>query len=121
MDLLLEIALDSMKAIEKEKAKSQAKPRESTAGIQPEYKFSAVETAIDEKTLTTIVDALTRVPDDFNVQPRIKRIVLEHRRKVFENGGPYEWHYAEFFAVGSTLLADRRIRLSVRVSTRRTF
>src|SRR5438874_382347 len=121
MGLRLEIALDTVKAIEKEKAKSQAKPRESTAGIQPEYKFSTVETAIDEKTLTTIVDALTRVPDDFNVQPKIKRIVLEHRRKVFENGGPYEWHYAELLAFGSLLLEGTPIRLSGQDSARGTF
>src|SRR5207237_1762301 len=98
-----------------------AKPRESTGGIQPEYNFSAVETAIDEKTLTTIVDALTRVPEDFNVQPKIKRIVLEHRRKVFENGGPYEWHYAELLAFGSLLLEGTPVRLSGQDSARGTF
>src|ERR1700681_3782606 len=97
-DLRLEMALDNVKAIEKEKAGKQAKFRESTAVFQPQYRSSPVSTAISEKALKTIVDALTNVPGDFNIQPKIKRIVLDHRRKVFENGGPYEWHYAELLA-----------------------
>src|SRR5712691_10878411 len=93
MDLRLEMALDTVKSIEKEKTGAEAKLKESTAVFQPEYKSSPVATAINEKTLKAIVDALTRVPDDFNIQPKIKRIIIEHRRKVFENGGPFEWHY----------------------------
>ena len=120
-DLRLEMALDNVKAIEKEKAGKQAKFRESTAVFQPEYKSSSVSTAINERALETIVGALTRVPDDFNVQPKIKRIVLEHRRKVFKNGGPYEWHYAELLAFGSLLLEGTPVRLSGQDSARGTF
>ena len=120
-DLRLEMTLDNVKAIEKEKAGKQAKFRESTAVFQPEYKSSSVSTAISEKALKTIVDALTNVPGDFNIQPKIKRIVLEHRRKVFENGGPYEWHYAELLAYGSLLLEGTPVRLSGQDSARGTF
>src|SRR5690348_10742029 len=121
MDLRLEMALDTVKALEKEKAGKQAQFKEAAAVFQPEYKSAAVETAIDQKTLKTIVDALTSVPEDFNVQPKIKRIVLEHRRKVFENGGPYEWHYAELLAFGSLLLEGTPVRLSGQDSARGTF
>jgi 2-oxoglutarate dehydrogenase E1 component len=120
-DLRLEMTLDDVKAIEKEKAGAQAKFKESTAVFQPDYKSSSVATAISEKTLKIIVDALTRVPDDFNVQPKIKRIVLEHRRKVFDNGGPFEWHYAELLAFGSLLLEGTPVRLSGQDSARGTF
>ena len=120
-DLRLEMTLDNVKAIEKEKAGKQAKFRESTAVFQPEYKSSSVSTAISEKALKTIVDALTNVPGDFNIQPKIKRIVLEHRRKIFENGGPYEWHYAELLAYGSLLLEGTPVRLSGQDSARGTF
>src|SRR5213595_2757114 len=120
-DLRLEMALDNVKAIENQKANEQAKFKESTAVFQPEYTSSPVSTGIDQKMLKTIVDALTRVPDDFNVQPKIKRIVLEHRRKVFENGGPYEWHYAELLAFGSLLLEGTPVRLSGQDSARGTF
>jgi len=121
MDLRLEMALDNVKAIEKEKTDKQAKFKESTAVFQPEYKSSPVATAINEKTLKAIVNALTRVPDDFNIQPKIKRIIIEHRRKVFENGGPFEWHYAELLAFGSLLLDGTPVRLSGQDSARGTF
>src|SRR5438309_4057944 len=121
VDLRLEMALDTVKSLEKEKAGKQAQFTEAAAVFQPEYTSAPVSTAIDEKTLKTIVDALTRVPEDFNVQPKIKRIVLEHRRKVFENGGPYEWHYAELLAFGSLLLEGIPIRLSGQDSARGTF
>ena len=61
------------------------------------------------------------MPDDFNVQPKIKRIVLEHRRKAFDNGGPFEWHYAELLAFGSLLLEGTPVRLSGQDSARGTF
>src|SRR2546423_765049 len=120
-DLRLEMTLDNVKAIEKQKANEQAKFKESSAVFQPEYTSSPVSTAINQKTLKMIVDALTRVPDDFNVQPKIKRIILEHRRKVFENGGPYEWHYAELLAFGALLLDGTPVRLSGQDSARGTF
>jgi 2-oxoglutarate dehydrogenase E1 component len=119
--LRLEMALENVKAIEKQKAGEQAKFRESTAVFQPEYTSSSEPTAISETTLKTIVDGLTRVPEDFFVQPKIKRIVLDHRRKVFENGGPYEWHFAEALAFGSLLLEGTPVRLSGQDSARGTF
>lgn len=120
-DLRLEMALEEVKALEKEKAGKQGKFKESTAVFQPKYTSSSVATAISEKMLKTIVDGLTRVPEGFNVQPKIKRIVLDHRRKVFENGGPYEWHYAETLAFGSLLLEGIPVRLSGQDSSRGTF
>jgi 2-oxoglutarate dehydrogenase E1 component len=71
--------------------------------------------------LKTIVDGLTRVPEDFKVQPKIKRIVLDHRREVFERNGLYEWHYAEQLAFGSLLLEGSPVRLSGQDSSRGTF
>jgi 2-oxoglutarate dehydrogenase E1 component len=121
VELRLEMALQQVKELEKERAGAQAKFKESTAVFQPEYTSSSVNTAISEKMLQTIVDGLTRVPEDFSVQPKIQRIILEHRRKVFENGGPYEWHYAETLAFGSLLLEGVPIRLSGQDSSRGTF
>src|SRR5207244_4932963 len=89
--------------------------------IQHEYTISSVSTAISTDTLKIIVDGLTRVPADFNIQPKIKRIVLDHQRKVFEAGGPYQWHYAEALAFGSLLLDGIPVRLSGQDSSRGTF
>ena len=119
--LRLEMPLDNVKALEKEKGDHQAKFKESTAVFQPEYTSSSVSTAISAERLKIIVDGLTRVPTDFNIQPKIKRIVLDHQRKVFEAGGPYQWHYAEALAFGSLLLEGLPVRLSGQDSSRGTF
>jgi 2-oxoglutarate dehydrogenase E1 component len=119
--LRLEMTRDEVDAIEKRKASEKARFRESTAIFQPEYTSESEPTAISEKTLKTIVDGLTRVPEGFEVQPKIKRIVLDHQRKVFEEGGPYEWHYSEALAFGSLLLDGIPIRLSGQDSSRGTF
>jgi 2-oxoglutarate dehydrogenase E1 component len=119
--LRLEMTQEEVKTIEKQKANEQARFKESTAVFQPDYTASPVSTAINEKTLKTIVDGLTRVPEGFNVQPKIKRIVIDHRRAVFEKGGPYEWHYAELLAFGSLILEGTPVRLSGQDSSRGTF
>src|SRR5437868_501092 len=119
--LRLEMPLDNVKALEKEKGDRQAKFKESTAVFQPEYTSSSVSTAISAERLKIIVDGLTRVPAGFNIQPKIKRIVLDHQRKVFEAGGPYQWHYAEALAFGSLLLDGIPVRLSGQDSSRGTF
>src|SRR4029077_18494256 len=66
-ELRLEMALEEVKSLEKKKTGEQAKFKESTAVFQPEYTCSSVDTAISEKTLQTIVDGLTRVPEGFNL------------------------------------------------------
>ena len=120
-ELRLEMALEEVKAIEKQKADKRARFIESNAVFQPAYQSSPVPTAISEEMLRTIVDGLTRVPENFDLQPKVKRIVIDHRRKVFEEGGPYEWHYAEALAFGSLLLEGVPVRLSGQDSSRGTF
>ncbi len=119
--LRLDLPLENVKALEKEKGNEQAKFKESTAVFQPKYTSSAVTTAISAEMLKTIVDGLTHVPHGFNVQPKIKRIVIQHQRQVFEAGGPFEWHYAEALAFGSLLLEGIPVRLSGQDSSRGTF
>ncbi|PYK10399.1 MAG: 2-oxoglutarate dehydrogenase E1 component, partial [Verrucomicrobia bacterium] len=119
--LRLEMTRDEVDAIEKRRVSEKARFKESTAIFQPEYSSESEPTAISEKTLQTIVNGLTHVPEGFEIQPKIKRIVLDHQRKVFEEGGPYEWHYAEALAFGSLLLEGIPIRLSGQDSSRGTF
>src|SRR5947207_7129275 len=119
--LRLEMTRDEVRAIEKRKASEKARFKESTAIFQPEYTSTSEPTSITDKTLKIIVDGLTRIPEGFEVQPKIKRIVLDHQRKVFEEGGPYEWHYAEALAFGSLLLEGIPVRLSGQDSSRGTF
>src|SRR4030095_6664499 len=81
--LRLEMTRDEVDAIEKRRDSEKAKFKESTAIFHPKYSSESEPTAISEQTLKTIVNGLTRVPDGFELQPKIKRIVLDHQRRVF--------------------------------------
>src|SRR2546421_2020450 len=120
-EMRLELVLQEVKSIEAEEATDKARFQESTAGFQPQYTGEGKPTAISPEMLKQILHGLTRVPDDFEVIPKIKKNVLDRRREIFEAGGPYEWHYAEALAFGSLLLEGRPVRLSGQDSRRGTF
>jgi 2-oxoglutarate dehydrogenase E1 component len=71
--------------------------------------------------LEHIVKVLTEVPEGFRVLPKIKRLLLDRRRQVWKNGGPYDWSFAEALAFGSLLLEGTPVRLSGQDSRRGTF
>jgi 2-oxoglutarate dehydrogenase E1 component len=120
-EMRLELVLQEVKSVEAEEATDKARFQESTAVFQPQYTAEGTPTAITAEMLKQIVDALTRVPEDFAVIPKIQKNVLDRRREIFEAGGPYEWHYAEALAFGSLLLEGIPVRLSGQDSRRGTF
>ncbi len=120
-ELRLEMALEEVKSIEKEAADQTGRFQESTAVFQPKYNCVTTPTAINPEMLRQIVDGLTRVPDDFNVLPKVKRITIDRQRQVYEAGGPYDWGFAEALAFGSLLIEGIPVRLSGQDSRRGTF
>ncbi|HSP44677.1 MAG TPA: 2-oxoglutarate dehydrogenase E1 component, partial [Chthoniobacterales bacterium] len=120
-ELRLELVLQEVKSIEEEQENEKARFQESTAIFQPRYTGECKPTAISAEMLKQVVDGLTRVPEDFELIPKIKKNVLDRRREIFEAGGPYEWHYAEALAFGSLLLEGIPVRLSGQDSRRGTF
>jgi 2-oxoglutarate dehydrogenase E1 component len=116
----LETALAAVKANEASKSK-KSEFAGSTAIFQPPYSHEPVNTAISAETLEKIVLALTSVPDGFRILPKLKRILLDRRRQVWKDGGPYDWSYAEALALGSLLLEGTPVRLSGQDSRRGTF
>src|SRR6267378_2200081 len=119
--LRLEMALEYIKALEKQKTGEQAKFKESTAVFQSKYSTESKPTAISEERLGTIVNGLTRVPEGFHILPKVKRMLIDRRRQIFEEGGPYDWGFAEALAFGSLLLENIPVRLSGQDSRRGTF
>jgi 2-oxoglutarate dehydrogenase E1 component len=93
----------------------------STAVFQPPYNFDPVDTSISADTLGKIVRALTSVPENFRVLPKIKRMLLDRRTQIWKSGGPYDWGFAESLAIGSLLLEGTPVRLSGQDSRRGTF
>ncbi len=117
----LEAAREEVKQIEASDAQTSLSFSESTAVFQPQYSHDPVDTSISAEMLETIAKGLTKVPDDFKVLPKIKRLLLDRRWEVFLKGGPYDWSYAEALAFGSLLIEGVPIRLSGQDSRRGTF
>jgi 2-oxoglutarate dehydrogenase E1 component len=120
-EMRLELVLQEVKSVEEMKADDQACFKGSTAVFQPQYTSEGKPTAITPEMLKQIVDGLTRVPEDFHIIPKVKRMLLDRRREVFEAGGPYDWGFAEALAFGSLLLEGMPVRLSGQDSRRGTF
>ncbi|UNC15131.1 2-oxoglutarate dehydrogenase E1 component [Acidiphilium multivorum] len=77
-------------------------------------------TAIPLDTLRRIGNALARVPDDFDVNPKIAR-QLEAKAEMIRTGEGIDWATGEALAFGSLLLEGHRVRLSGEDCQRGTF
>ncbi len=78
------------------------------------------ETAVAPEVLAEIGQAITRVPPEFALHPRIRR-QLDEKRAAIEAGGPVDWATAEALAFGSLLLEGKPVRLSGQDCSRGTF
>ncbi|MBV9489586.1 MAG: 2-oxoglutarate dehydrogenase E1 component, partial [Verrucomicrobia bacterium] len=94
---------------------------ESTAVFQPPYSHEEPKTGVPKEELDLVVDRITQVPEGFKVQPQIRKMLLERRRKVHADGGPYDWAFGEALAFGTLLAEGIPIRLSGQDSRRGTF
>ena len=78
------------------------------------------KTDLDTLSLSKIGDAISRLPADFDVNPKIVR-QLEAKRAMFNTGKGIDWATGEAMAFGSLLLAGNRVRLSGEDCQRGTF
>jgi 2-oxoglutarate dehydrogenase E1 component len=80
---------------------------------------AAVVTAVSADRLRALNEELLRVPEDFNVHPKLKG-QLERRLQTIEEGG-IDWGQAEALAFGSLLVEGIPIRLTGQDTQRGTF
>lgn len=116
--------LEAAFSLIKNQSESKKKKSEfagSTAIFQPPYSHEPVNTEITKGTLDKLVKAITAVPKNFNVVPKIQRTVIDRRKQVWKDGGPYDWGFAEALAFGSLILEGTPVRLSGQDSRRGTF
>jgi len=78
------------------------------------------ETAVESAVLCRIGQAIASVPPEFNLHPRLKR-VLGARRKMIDTGEKIDWAMAEALAFGALLLDGNAVRLSGQDCSRGTF
>ena len=117
----LESALNEVKQAEKKPAEKKSSFHESSAVFQPPYVHEPVDTAVSRERIEQVVNALTRVPENFHVVPKVQRTVLDRRAQVYKNGGPFDWAFAEALAFGTLLAEGVPVRLSGQDSRRGTF
>ncbi len=77
-------------------------------------------TAVHIKTLKEVGKALSKVPDDFNLNRKIGR-QLDTKAKMFESGEGIDWATAEALAFGTLLIEGTGVRLSGQDCNRGTF
>ncbi|MGI1663940.1 2-oxoglutarate dehydrogenase E1 component [Palleronia sp. KMU-117] len=78
------------------------------------------KTAITKKTMAEVGQALTRVPDGFELHKTVQRL-LETRAEMFSSGKGFDWATAEALAFGSLLTEGYKVRLAGQDSMRGTF
>jgi 2-oxoglutarate dehydrogenase E1 component len=90
------------------------------AGLHGRYTQQAVPTGVKRETLENIAATLTRVPEEFNVHSKLKRI-LDEKKQRLEQEAAVDWAFAEALAFGTLLLEGIPVRLSGQDCERGTF
>jgi 2-oxoglutarate dehydrogenase E1 component len=88
--------------------------------LSSHYSHDPVPTGVAEETLRQIAVGLTRVPENFNVHPKIVPLFKARQQELFDRK-PLDWPFAELLAFGSLLLDGVPVRLSGQDSRRGTF
>ncbi len=87
---------------------------------QPNYAFKPVPTMVDKELLSHVARSITRIPDKFNINPKIKR-QLKSKLDSFESGNGIDWAFAEALAWGTLMMEGHHVRLSGQDCMRGTF
>ena len=79
-----------------------------------------VDTAVSESERTEIALAITRIPQEMALHPRVARIMSDRQDMAAEKI-PMDWGFAEMMAYGTLLKDGYRVRLTGQDSRRGTF
>ena len=90
------------------------------AGLTSQYSFAPVDTGVAYETLRQVAESSVRVPEGFNVNPKLSRL-LGARVKAVTEKGSLDWASAEMLAFGTLLVEGTPVRLSGQDSRRGTF
>lgn len=92
----------------------------SPTPVTPQFSyFAPVHTAVAHDELATIAKAVTSVPADFNIHPKVKA-EADKRMASFDQGH-VQWGMAEALAFGSLLREGHSVRITGQDSGRGTF
>ncbi|RJP95619.1 MAG: 2-oxoglutarate dehydrogenase E1 component [Desulfobacteraceae bacterium] len=84
------------------------------------YERVAIDTALKKEDLLALARQLSSLPDGFNVNPKLEKL-LEKRKQSVEEGTGIDWGNAETLAFASIVQQGQPVRLSGEDSQRGTF
>jgi 2-oxoglutarate dehydrogenase E1 component len=93
--------------------------RPSTSG-GPEPAADETATAVPHEKLSELLQSLSRVPKNFHVHPKLKKL-LQMREDIASGKHPVDWAAAELLALASLAAEGVRVRMSGQDSERGTF
>jgi 2-oxoglutarate dehydrogenase E1 component len=124
------IAADRFKKLEEDLSKARrpgyVPPTDALRGVWsgyrggPEPAGADIDSGIAKERLSALLDAQTRLPEDFHPHPKIVR-GIRIRREMSQGKRPLDWSAAESLAFASLACDGYRVRLSGQDSARGTF
>ena len=84
------------------------------------YTFEHFRTAVAKNKLDHVAEVLLTVPDNFSINPKIKR-QLQQKYKAYKSGQGIDWGLGEQLAYGTLLFDGTPVRISGQDSERGTF
>jgi 2-oxoglutarate dehydrogenase E1 component len=114
--------LDQAQAASKDQAPQQVMPPFGGVwkGLDAPGSDWSAKTQVTRETIAYIGEAATRVPDGFEVHPKLRK-TLQNRREMSKGLMPIDWGTGEMFALGSLLLEGTPIRFVGQDVQRGTF
>jgi len=126
--------IEAMRKLCRDRMESAAKlagefrPRQRTAAMNPLWKgFSChtngdwnAKTAVPREALVRIAEATTKLPADFTIHPKLKK-VMQNRLDAVKGGRGIDWGCGEMLALGSLLLEGTPVRFTGQDVQRGTF
>ena len=102
-----------------EETHASAAPEPRVDPELPETVETSPPTGVERKTLDQIVDALVTWPADFNINPKLEKIL--HARSTEFDADHIDWALAEALAFGSLVVEGTPVRLAGQDTRRGTF
>jgi len=90
--------------------------------FEPDFDLSnsVVETGMERAEISALAEQMTRLPDGFELHPRVKKII-DDRRKMARGDLRLDWGFCETAAYASLIRAGTNLRLVGQDSSRGTF
>jgi 2-oxoglutarate dehydrogenase E1 component len=116
----LQEALDLVK---KPIKKDSKKHLDESNGISHQDLFPKTPTGCDKKTLQTVAQRFSTIPDGFHIHPKLKALIAERLSMVQEGTGgkPIDWGMGETLTYGTLLWEGISVRIAGQDSCRGTF